>query len=1187
MVALLDCRKRWHACSRLASTILVGLLCTFGLVHETWAQFAPPTVTNVNPNSGPAAGGTSVVITGTNFFAVSAVMFGGNAAAYTVNSPTQITATAPAGTGTVDVTVTAGGGTSAANPADQFSYIAAPTVTGVNPNSGPTAGGTSVTISGTNLSGATAVSFGGNAAGSFTVNSATQITATSPGGTGTVDVTVTTSGGTSTTGAADQFTYVPGPAVTGVNPNTGPPAGGTSVTISGANFSGATAVSFGGNAAGSFTVNSATQITATSPAGTGTVDVTVTAPGGTSATSAADRFAYGQAGTTTGLSSSPNPSSSGQPVKFTATVSGFSPTGTVAFLDGGAQIGTATLTAGAATFTTSALAVGGHSITARYGGDADNAASTSAALTQTVNVPSSSTKLREMQVSTTPIIAQISGQAIAGAIEGAITTGFSENPPEVTPNGTGFTVQIPLGQPTAAGIGVGGIGNGVGAGAGAPLRERRTDNGPASLANGRQGGNGAPPGVRLIDMPAIPLPPGSGMPPPGETRFSPNEVVLQFGSGTTAQQIAGIAQRFGLTVETQQTIGVLGRSIYTFRINNGQSVRDVIRRVDAARVNAAVQPNYTYGLTQDQGDANAGQGDSAQYVVQKLHLPDAQRISKGDNVIIAVIDSEIDSKQPDLVGAVTERYDAGCGATAPDAHGTGMAGAIVSHGQLLGVAPHAHLIAICAFGGAGQPQANTVKIINGLDYAIQRGARIVNMSFAGPPDPALSQALQIAREKGVLLIAAAGNNGPKSAPLYPGADPSVMAVTATDQNDRLFKGANQGKYVAIAAPGVNILVPAPEGGVQLTTGTSVATANVSGVAALLIAHKPSLKPEDIRAILVMSARHLGTRGSNPQFGAGLVDPLKALEAVVSVASPSRQDSLSSFLASPDGSTERVEEGFSALGYAEEEGAPSKAPPRAARSPVWLAWLDVRGADFDRNTFGSDLRGTQINAVTGLTRKLTPDFLVGLLGGYEHFDYSSQAFNGVLKGDGWTTGAYLGWRLAPTMRFDLGGTWSDILVNNVAGTASGDFLGSRWLVTSALTGTYALQTIVLEPSAQVFALWEHENAYTDSLGTPQGERNFSTGRASGGVKVSYPLVWSSTARVTPYVGLYGDYYFSMDDATMIGLTTIPLLQGWSARATGGLTVTLADGAALNVGGEYGGIGGDFQIWTWRVQGSVPF
>jgi len=109
--------------------------------------------------------------------------------------------------------------------------------------------------------------------------------------------------------------------------------------------------------------------------------------------------------------------------------------------DGGTPIGTATLAAGTASFTISSLAVGSHSLTAQYSGDPNNAASTSALLIQTVNVPTDSIKLREMQVSVTPMIAQISGQAIVGAIDYAIDAGFSENPQVLTPNGAGFSFQ--------------------------------------------------------------------------------------------------------------------------------------------------------------------------------------------------------------------------------------------------------------------------------------------------------------------------------------------------------------------------------------------------------------------------------------------------------------------------------------------------------------------------------------------------------------------------------------------------------------------------------------------------------------------------------------------------------------------------------------------------------------------------
>jgi hypothetical protein len=423
-----------------------------------------------------------------------------------------------------------------------------------------------------------------------------------------------------------------------------------------------------------------------------------------------------------------------------------------------------------------------------------------------------------------------------------------------------------------------------------------------SLANRGRGGNGAPPGTRLIDMRVMPLPPGTGLPPIGESRFRSNELVLQFAASQTPQEIAAVARRFGLTIAAQQTIGALRRTVYTFRIDNGQPVADVIRQIDGAGLNASAQPNYTYGLTQvrnevrnelqskgqaDQDGAAADAGDPTQYVVAKLHLNAAHRITKGDDVVVALIDSRVDTRQPDFAGRIVDTYDAGCGANAPpDGHGTGMAGAIASHAGLVGVAPDAKIMAICAFGAgsSGTPQATSASIIRGVDYAIEHGAKIINMSFAGPQDPALAQELQVAREKGILIVAAAGNAGAQSPPLYPGADPNVIAVTATDEHDHLFSGANQGSYVAVAAPGVNVLVPAPEGGVELTTGTSVATAHVSGVAALLLAEEPSRTPEDIRAILVDTAKHLGAEGINPQFGAGLVNPLKALRAAPEIVS---------------------------------------------------------------------------------------------------------------------------------------------------------------------------------------------------------------------------------------------------------------------------------------------------------------
>jgi hypothetical protein len=289
-----------------------------------------PSVSGVSPASGTVAGGASVTITGSGFTSATSVSFGGTVATFTVNSGTQITATSPAhAAGTVHVTVSTPNGTSATGAQDQFTYVGPPAVTGLSPTSGTTSGGTSVMVSGTDLSGATAVSFGGTAA-PFTVNSGTQITATSPArAAGAVHVTVSTPNGTSATGAQDQFTYVAPPAVSGLSPTAGTTSGGTSVTVSGTDLSGATAVSFGGTTA-TFTVNSGTQITATSPArGAGAVHVTVTTPYGTSVTGAQDQFTYVAPPAVSGISPTSGTTSGGTSVTIAG--SGFSGATAVSF----------------------------------------------------------------------------------------------------------------------------------------------------------------------------------------------------------------------------------------------------------------------------------------------------------------------------------------------------------------------------------------------------------------------------------------------------------------------------------------------------------------------------------------------------------------------------------------------------------------------------------------------------------------------------------------------------------------------------------------------------------------------------------------------------------------------------------------------------------------------------------------
>ncbi|MPZ41073.1 MAG: S8 family serine peptidase, partial [Rhizobiales bacterium] len=380
------------------------------------------------------------------------------------------------------------------------------------------------------------------------------------------------------------------------------------------------------------------------------------------------------------------------------------------------------------------------------------------------------------------------------------------------------------------------------------------------------------------------------LPPPSETRLVANEVVLQMPCNIPQATLDAILKQHNLSVVASQCLQEGGgNAAFRVRHASDQTIATVIRALATHQIIAAAQANYLYTLAETSvQSATSQQGDPGQYVPEKLRLFSVHKLVRGTNVSIAVIDSEIDGTHPDLSGTIAKRYDATGVEDQPHAHGTGMAGAIVSHQKLLGVAPDARILAIRAFSTrTTNPESTTFHILRGIDHAVANSVRIINMSFAGPRDPSLERAIKAAYDKGIIMVAAAGNAGPRAPALYPAADPNVIAVTATDLDDRLFTGANRGTHLAIAAPGVDILVPAPAGEYQVTTGTSVATAHISGVVALMLERNPKLTPADVRKILAASAKRLGATN---QFGAGLVDPVRALEMAAprSAAAPGRR-----------------------------------------------------------------------------------------------------------------------------------------------------------------------------------------------------------------------------------------------------------------------------------------------------------
>ncbi|GAA2744146.1 hypothetical protein GCM10009868_20680 [Terrabacter aerolatus] len=280
-----------------------------------------PTVTALSVTAGPVRGGTVVLVTGTGFRGSAIVTVGGTALRPTVLSSTQLRITTPArAAGPAPVQVRTTSGTSRTSAASTYSYEAVPTVTGATPPAGPTAGGSTVTLTGTALGTATAVQFGAASTTNVVRVSPTTLRVTTPAAAmGTVDVRVTTPGGTSAATSVARFTYQAPPAVTALSTVAGPVRGGTAVSITGLHLTGATRVTFGG-APATFTVVSPTTITATTPAhAAGIVGVVVTTPWGTSPQSAVTTFAFDPVPTLTALSPQIGPPAGGTVVTLTGT----------------------------------------------------------------------------------------------------------------------------------------------------------------------------------------------------------------------------------------------------------------------------------------------------------------------------------------------------------------------------------------------------------------------------------------------------------------------------------------------------------------------------------------------------------------------------------------------------------------------------------------------------------------------------------------------------------------------------------------------------------------------------------------------------------------------------------------------------------------------------------------------------
>ena len=285
---------------------------------------------------------------------------------------------------------------------------------------------------------------------------------------------------------------------------------------------------------------------------------------------------------------------------------------------------------------------------------------------------------------------------------------------------------------------------------------------------------------------------------------------------------------------------------------------------------------------------------SQQWDFSKIRVADAWQKSTGEGAVVAVIDTGVDAAHPDLAGNVLSGYDAIANTAGVSSdgngHGTHVAGtiaAVTGNGVgVSGIAPDARILPVKVLGANGSGYMSDTA--EGIVWAADHGADVINMSLGSTSKvTAVSNAVAYARSKGVVVVAAAGNEREKGSPTsYPAADEGVIGVAATDSADKVAYYSNAGGYVDVAAPGSGILSTYPAAlGMSYASmsGTSMASPHVAAVAALLKAAKPALSPDQVQAALQGTAVDLGPTGRDNDFGHGRIDPVAALAAVAPAA----------------------------------------------------------------------------------------------------------------------------------------------------------------------------------------------------------------------------------------------------------------------------------------------------------------
>ena len=388
--------------------------------------------------------------------------------------------------------------------------------------------------------------------------------------------------------------------------------------------------------------------------------------------------------------------------------------------------------------------------------------------------------------------------------------------------------------------------------------------------------------------------------------YLPDEVLVRFVPGTSQGNIDEVLGKVdtGEAKHLCRNMDADYGRLYRLRLDGNLAVRDALKVLLLQRCVRYAEPNRIAYPAFEPNDPCYQ--DGSLWGHKKIEVASAWDVAQGEGVIVAVIDSGIDLKHPDMVGNVwtnpkekpgNNRDDDGNGFV-DDFHGWDFA---AGHNDVQDTHFHGTLCAsiIAAIGNNGQgtigvafkakvmvvqwnngTAGNMAAMAEAINYAAANGAHVINVSANGGHLQALQDAVRKAYEKGCVIVAATGNQGSKSPSLkYPAAYPGVIAVGAVKRNGEKMQVSNYGDYVDVVAPGNVITALRPGGGITTQSGTSVATPYVSGLAALILSANRKYSPDKVSELILSTAVDLGSAGKDAMYGWGCINAAAALKKV--------------------------------------------------------------------------------------------------------------------------------------------------------------------------------------------------------------------------------------------------------------------------------------------------------------------